>query len=282
LSRTPVLLAGLTSILIWAAIPVVVKLTLEGLDVSYYIFLRFAVGFLIFVWWTPAVFRRFHRVPLKYWLALSADLAANYYFQTRAMEGLPASWYIVIFALNPILALMFLRIRWTRSLAIGVGLATLGTLLFLRSSELTVVASPWLYVYLTIGMLTWVIYTVLVVAFQKVYSDLDITAVTHLLSFIALGAVWVAKGAVIEPVSLKTWMGVLFLGAFTPLAYVLFFYALRHLPTFGIVSQYLEPVFGVGFSVLVFHESIGLFQAIGAGLIIVATVSVSKQLPVSG
>ena len=63
------------------------------------------------------------------------------------------------------------------------------------------------------------------------------------------------------------------LGLLTPLAYFGFNACLRREPKFSVVSQYLEPAFGVLIGLVFFKESLSLEQFFGASLIVFATVS---------
>lgn len=272
-----VIAAGLLAVFIWGAIPVAVKLTLSTLSVSQYLFLRFAMGLVIMTPWLRLVMRKRVSFNLWWWIALTLDLGANYFFQTLAMQGMPASWYIVIFALNPILALVVLRVRLTKRVWLSVAVATLGTLLFTQTGDFSTPIRTLDVVCIVIGMLTWVFYTLIVSKLQKHYSDVEITAVTQFLSFVAVVVIWGASGFPFVGLQGEGLGGVLFLGLCTPAAYFLFSYALRYMPAFGVASQYMEPVFGVALAYLVFGETLTLAQSAGAVGIIAATAFMSKE-----
>lgn len=276
--KTKVLAAGLGAIVIWGAIPVLVKVTLNTIPVSEYLFFRFLIGSLIILPWLSGIIKKRRAMSTLLWAVLALDLFGNYFFQTLAMQGLPASWYIVIFALNPVLALVLLRTKLDRALRIALGAAFGGTILFVNTSDAG--PSPWMLFCIVVGMLTWVIYTLVIRKFQRVFSDPEITAVTQALSLVSMSVLWAVKGFPHQPVDTAGLVGITVLGAFTPLAYFMFSYALRRMPIFGVSSQYLEPVVGLWLAHIVFGESLNLRQWLGVIVIVISTVALAKRVEV--
>lgn len=273
MKRVQVLAAGILAVFIWSSIPVLVKLTLTSIGVAQYLLLRFGIGLLATTPWLAGVWRKRGAMPAWWWGLLALDLLANYYFQSLAMQGLPASWYIVIFSLNPILALLLLRVRLNRPATIALLCAFAGTLVFVRSGE-SVRFQDGLFI--AIGMLTWVFYTVMIAKLQSKLSDREITGVTQLLSFVAVLGLWLALGAPWSAVDTTGQVAIAILGLSSPLAYFLFSVALRELPIFGVASQYLEPVFGMILAFLVFQERQTPWQLVGAAVIILAMIYLSR------
>lgn len=268
--------AGILAVVIWAAIPSLVKIGSGPENFIQFLVLRFALALVFFVHVVPALWRKASGIEPWRFIALGSVLAANYYFQTVAMQRLPASWYIVIFSLNPILALIALRLQLSRQLITATLVSAVGTLLFVQSSDLSALMNVWTFACLVLGMLTWVLYTILIAGFQKTYSDFEATALTQIVAFISLSLLWGTHGFPSVAWSAVHWPSVLILGLSTPLAYFGFNYCLRRVPAFCVVSQYLEPVVGVALGVVLFKEQLSAVQMCGALAIVIGTSRMTK------
>ena len=269
------LIAGTLAVFIWAVIPCLVKGGVENTSISFFLFLRFAIASIILIYWIPGVLKRFTKVNLLLWVSLLTDLGANYYFQTIAMKSFPVSWYIVIFSLNPILSLFLLRIRFTKTLIAAILISLFGTALFDTQQMEPLSVSFSEVASLIIGMLTWVFYTFLIKKFQIIYNDLEVTTLTNVTSLAAITLIWSFSGFSYETPSAATISAASILGIGTVLAFAFYSFAMRRTPVFGVMCQYLEPIFGVAAAYFVFHESLSFIQILGAALIIVAMSRVS-------
>jgi drug/metabolite transporter (DMT)-like permease len=267
-SRFKPLALGVLAILIWAGIPAFVKIGSTVESLPFLLVLRFLIASLIFLPSLPRVAEKCRRISWQNWLLLTLVLGANFYFQGLAMIELPVSWYLVIFCLNPIFALMLLRIQMNWKVVLGLGGCVLGTMLFLDISDIANAYSVSAFVCLIVGMITWVVYTFLSKCFQVVLSSVEMTAVTQWLSLAAAIVIWVALGLHTQSIDLAGVVSVLALGIFTPLAFYGFNACLRTHPKFSIVSQYLEPVFGIAIGFAFFSEHLGVLQIIGTALIV--------------
>lgn len=67
------------------------------------------------------------------------------------------------------------------------------------------------------------------------------------------------------------------LGLSTIVAYGLYSYTMRHTPTFGVMSQYLEPVFGIIAGIMLFHENLSTAQLGGTFSIILSMYFATKS-----
>lgn len=264
---------GLFAILIWSAIPAFVKVSSTVESLPFLLVCRFLLASLLFLHIIKRISIQFNKVPKRLWILLTIVLAANYYFQGLAMIHLPVSWYLIIFCLNPILALLALQVRMTRKTWLGITFSIIGTLAFVRLDEVMKMQSLLPFLFLFIGMITWVGYTFIIKKFQSTYSNVETTAITQFSSLIGCLCIWVLFGTKINSLNLPEAASVLALGLFTPLAYYGFNVCLRKLPKFGILSQYLEPVFGLAIGFIFFKEVLSLQQLFGAGLIIVSTIA---------
>lgn len=268
------ILAGILAVFLWAAIPALVKTGTNENNLTLLLVIRFLISSVVFLPLLKTVLQRLPQIPIKTLLLLTIVLGANYYFQGLAMHLVPASWYVVVFSLNPILALLLLKVPLNTRKWSGIILAFLGTLLFTVGQ---MSSAPWqALVFITIGMLTWVLYTQIIQKFQSIYNDVESSAITQLVSLGACTVLWLAHGTPAQSLEPQQWTSLIILGLTTPLAYYCFSYCLRKTPAFGIVSQYLEPVFGVLIGIIFFHESLTLLQVLGASAITLGSLQVEK------
>ncbi len=263
---------GLLAVLIWSAIPAFVKIGSTAETLPFLLVCRFLIASLLFAPFYKTIFNKVSQVPLKLWLSLTAILGANYYFQGLAMIDLPVSWYLIIFCLNPIFSLLFLGININRKTGLAIGLSVLGTLAFVRIDEVSQMKSLWPFLYITLGMFSWVFYTVVIKKFQTAYTNIETTALTQIISLVSCLVVWIILGSKVSSLNSSEVWAIMILGLSTPLAYFGFNVCLRQMPRFSVLSQYLEPVFGVIIGLMFFGESLSIIQSIGALLIIIATV----------
>lgn len=271
------IIAGILAVFIWAVIPCLVKTGTETLPVSFFLFARFLIASVFMIYWLPRVLRKVTKLKFWIWLLLLLDLGANYFFQAIAMKELPVSWYIVIFSLNPVLSLLLLRVPVTKSLVSAVIISMIGTFCFLNFNEMNLHIGLLAVSSLIIGMLTWVIYTFMIKTFQTVYSDIEVTTLTNFVSLLATFLIWCSFGFEIATPNSHEMISVFVLGIGTVLAYALYSYSMRLTPTIGVMSQYLEPIFGVAAAYFMFNESLNLLQFVGATSIIVAMSRLSVE-----
>lgn len=265
---------GLFAVAIWAAIPAFVKIGSSADTLPFLLVLRFGIASIFFLGSLRTILTRVTKINLHLWLALIACLGANFYFQGLAMVDLPVSWYLIIFCLNPLFSLIFLGIRFNIKLIFGIVLSILGTLLFIDIEQIRFIYGIWPIIYITIGMFTWVIYTVLVKRFQLIYSNVEVTAVTQFCALLACLLIWIATGLNTFSLNSEAIIPVIALGVLTPLAYLGFTTCLKEMPKFGVVSQYLEPVFGLLIGYFIFKESLTNIQIAGSLMIIIGSVTV--------
>jgi drug/metabolite transporter (DMT)-like permease len=267
---------GVLAVLIWAAIPAFVKVGSTVETLPFLLVLRFLIASLFFLPSIPSVREKCRTISAKSWLALTVILGANFYFQGLAMIELPVSWYLVIFCLNPILALLLLKIRLNWKVFLGLAGCVAGTLLFINPEEISTQYSIYAFICLFIGMLTWVIYTLMSKRFQQVLTSVEMTAVTQWLSLMAAAVIWIGLGSQMFKIDAAQMGAVVALGVFTPLAYYFFNACLRTHPKFSIVSQYLEPVFGIVIGFAFFGEQLGMIQLIGTALIVAGSTVIES------
>lgn len=270
------IIAGLIAVFLWAAIPALVKSGTTPENLTFLLVLRFVCASLIFLPFVLKIIKKSSEVSIYKWLTLGLILGVNYYFQGLAMHMVPASWYVVIFSLNPIIAIFLLRIPLDKNKILGFSAAAIGTLTFIFNDVDTNVPVLAL-VYITLGMMAWVLYTQQIRNFQKVYSDLETSALTQFISLLACLVLWMGEGLPIQSLKSEQGLSILVLGLTTPLAYFCFSYCMRYTPAFGLISQYLEPVFGIVIGILFFQEKIGFVQMVGAAAIVWGAARAEKR-----
>lgn len=268
--------AGFFAVLIWSIIPALVKVGSSSETLSFFLFGRFIIASILFLPFLKEILTKMKQIPKTKWLLLATVLGGNFYFQGLAMEAVPTSWYLVVFSLNPILTLLFIGSNWNKSLIMALVICIFGSFLFLKSSEFKVEQNMLVLLYMFLGMLTWVLYTVIIKGFQKIYNDTETTGITQFLSLISVTAIWFYQGFPVKDLNLTEVSSVIILGLTTPLAYFLFSYTLRHTPKFGIISQYLEPMFGVVIGAVFFNEPLTLASIVGAIAIVAGAVRVER------
>jgi drug/metabolite transporter (DMT)-like permease len=267
---TPVVF-GLLAVALWAAIPAFVKVGSTDESLSYLLVLRFLISSALFIPVLPKIWSKRRQITLSQYLLLSACLGANFYFQGLAMIRLPVSWYLIIFSLSPVLALPFMGVRVGRRTVFGVMLALLGTGMFIDLSEVQSNYGVLPILFVVIGMITWVVYTLMARRLQKTHSSVEVTALTQFCAMTSCSALWIIHGVPTSILTTSNQLAILALGILTPVAYFAFNACLRVLPKFGVVSQYLEPVFGIAIGIAFFHESISALQAVGSVLIVIGS-----------
>lgn len=276
-------ISGIIAVLLWSVLPVLVKSSFLEIPVSYFLVLRFSISLVLFIWFLPQILRKLLQVKLSYNILFAAILGANYFLQSLAIKNMPVSWYIVIFSLNPLISCLLLRIKFNKNLILSFILSILGVCLFLFTDIKTLQSiSLSSFVFLVAGMFLWVFYTLMAKEYQKSMSDFEIMNASNIYSLFSAMLVWSFFNFPTVPVTTLSSGSLiaLFLSSVgLPVAYFLYLYSLRRTPTFSQLSQYLELIFGLIFSICIFNEKISLHQLFGSFLIIVALVinGISKE-----
>lgn len=262
-------LAGFGAIVIWALLPVLVKSIVNHVDVSFFLMQRFLFSTLILSWVIPRIVIKLKFLSKKKLLYFIITLGGNFYLQTWALSQVPASWYVIIIALNPILTLILLRYRLTASTWGGIILALAGTYLFSIAQHGYLFAiTPLAMIALLGGMSTWSFYTVLVKDFHSVYSDLELTALSSIVSLAACLLIWTISGFPTDGAVLRYLPETLLISLIVPVAYFLYSYGIRKLPVVTVNAQYLEPILSLIFAALILHECLTSMQYLASGIIL--------------
>ncbi|MGZ3769359.1 MAG: DMT family transporter [Bdellovibrio sp.] len=267
-SEVTVYVAAIVSVLLWSVAPIFMKIGLKHMDFSSLLLTRFTVSSLIFLPYIRQILKGVNRLAFPKWIFFLSITGFIYYLQTSALKSFPVSWYLVIFSLNPLLTLIIMKTKINRKFLLAILTAIAGTMMFVNDNELGMSIPIEGWVYMLGGMVAWAAYTSFLPQLQRVYSDVEVTALT---SFVGLGSA--VLSLVVKGFDNLDWhtVGLIssgILGIIFPLAYYLFSLAIRHKPAFGIISQYLEPVFGVVIAYFFLGESLGTFQIFGGALIV--------------
>jgi drug/metabolite transporter (DMT)-like permease len=271
-TKTWAVLMGVLAVVIWAAIPAFVKVGSNQISLSLLLLIRFLVATLLVSFYVPRVVAKLKNLSVGYIAVLTGILGLNYYSQGLAMSELPVSWYVVVFSLNPILALLLMGLKLGKRQLFSVGGAVLGTLLFLNLSDFGAGVSVKGLLCLVLGMLTWVGYTIWIKRVHGKFNSIESTVLTQICSLLACFLIWLGSGVPMPEAgqSLSIYMPALILGLSTPVAYFAFNFSLKEYPFFGVVSQYLEPVVGVAIGLCFFQEQLSGLQWLGSVLIIIS------------
>lgn len=274
--------AGTISVFIWALLPIIIKSSFQEIPVSFFLILRFsfATVFMGILMWK--LWREILKFSWSQHLQFIFILGANYSLQSLAIKDLPVSWYIIIFALNPLLTLLLMKIKWNHHLILSIFLGLSGVSFFIFKDLQNLNSLPLKsFLYLFGGMLTWVLYTLKAKSAQKIISDSGLTLYTQFISFIACLIVWLLDSTPtisLSNLSLISLGSILLSGIGVPLAYYLYLYSLRRTPVFCQMSQYLELFFGLIFSWVLYQENFHEFKILGTGLIVIS-LFFSSQIP---
>jgi drug/metabolite transporter (DMT)-like permease len=270
-------LAAFLAVLIWSVLPGICKYTVASVSITWMLLARFGIGSIVMLPWLLPVIKKAKEISPTRWFLLAINLGANYYFQNRAIQGIPASFYIVIFSLAPIFSLIFLRKPLAKGQLFPFVTVVAGSIGFARYGDLKTNIDFTSTAALLIGMATWVWYTVQITHFQKIYDDKEVTIVTTFVSLIVVLLLWGIGGFPMEPLTRGLVYSFLFLGLGTPLAYYFFLYGLRRVPVMAVVSQYAEPVFGIAFALAFLGEKLSLRQLSASAIIVFGMIWFSAR-----
>lgn len=269
--------AALVAIALWSAAPSLVHLTVQTVDPTYYLLLRFLVVAPLSLAVLPAIARRALGVEVKLLAAFCVLTATNYYCQTLSLQALPASWYIVLFALNPLLSLALLRESISGGAKLSLCATLAGTALFLQTDDFAAIVTVWSVVVMLGNMVTWSLTIVAIARLQRSFSNMQLTMLANCVGLATVVPIWGAGGFATAPIAWDQAATIIAIGVGMPVAFFLFSFALRRAPLFAIVSQYLEPLFGLAVAVVFLREHIGVLQAVGALIVFSSTMTLGMR-----
>lgn len=264
--------AGTMATFLWALLPALSKFSLPYVTVSQFLLIRFTISFSLLAYLTPRIFRKFHVLPWMAWISIFVCASTHNVTQAFCLKEVPVYWYILFFSTSPIFTYLMLPSKKQYVIYFYFILAIVGTIIFLQSTNIEITFSKFSVVCLFISVISWSVLTCLMIYFQKIYKDLEVTYILNLCNLVVAIIIFCTS----EPNFTLTFSPSIFLivliGITSPLACFLFSFSLRLMPQFGIASQYLELVFGLIIGWVIFHEIPTYYEYIGSGLIILAMI----------
>lgn len=259
-------LAAVLAVAVWSVLPLLIKHTAFDANIALFLLLRFTMSTLLLSPVLPALWRKLPALSPMLWLGFLLLNAMNYFVQTLALQLLPATLYIVAFALTPILCLLALRIRLRLQAWLWTAVTLLACLWFVLAGgpthhgELSVTAM----LAMLGSMLSWALYSAYIQHFQALFRDVEIAGLGSVFGLLAALPVWLAGGLSLAGASAPGVAGAVLIGAIVPLGYAAYSYALRTAPVFAVTSQYLEPVLALLLVVALTTETLSQQQGLAA------------------
>ncbi len=265
------LLALLAVTAVWGSTFVVVKDAVARMPVTDFLTWRFGMATLAMVALRPRTVRALPRAGLRAGVLLGLALGAGYLLQTLGLQTTPASvsgfltGMFVVF--TPLGAAVLLRrppgaVAW---LAVGVAVVGLGLLSLhgasIGTGELLTLGCAAAFALHIVGLGQW-----------AARWDPYALAVPQLATTALLCAVVAVPGGLVVPPDAGVWGALVLTSlAATALAFVVQTWAQAHLsPVRTAVVMTLEPVFALGYAVLLAGERIGARTLAGAALVLAA------------
>lgn len=260
--------AGLGAVIIWSLAPLLLKLVLNGVDVTQYLFLRFLMSTILFLPVCGGLFSGLRQMSWRHIAFFSGSIAFNFTLQAYALKGLPTSWYIILFSLAPLMTVFILGNKLKLQQLAGFAACIIGTLFFIRLNELPGVGvAP--FAFLLLSLVAWIALSKSMVSFQKTFSDVQVSALLNIVGLALFFPLWLLGS---DDIALPSTSGLALIGALAvlmPVAFALYSISLRETPQFAMLSQHLEPVLGCLFAFLLLRDQIDTLQWAGIGSIVV-------------
>jgi drug/metabolite transporter (DMT)-like permease len=283
MSKRTVAIIGLVVVMsIWGSAFTITKAVLTNLPPLSFALLRFLVAssvlcglcfprrqqllFLLFSQWRTLVLMGLTGITL-YYLGYQFGLVYGSATQGAVLQAL-------IPAATALAAVMLLHEQISKQSIGGIGLSLLGVILVILAAPADALApNPVLgALYMAGSVAAWALYTV----FAKRLAHADALLVTTVSTM--LGTMFLCPFAFAEmwihplpQLSLRDWLGVLYLGAFSSAGcYVLYNWSLVHLDA-SQAANYINllPIGGVAIAVLFLGEGVALLQVFGAALVLI-------------
>lgn len=237
-------------------------------------------------WWRTNDQRpRFQRreVPLLFLLAFLSMIGnqlSNYY----GLRTIPASEAGIIMGSTPVLTVLlsslFFREPLTRRRTVGCLLSFVGVILVVVRVPRAEVIAPWQGdLFVCLGVLSWVLYTLFARMILKHHSSLSLTMATFAIGTTMVVPFAMLEGAPMQSVPPSAWGALTYLILF---ASVIAFFAwnigLQAVgPTRAAIFSNLIPVTALLLAVFLLSESISIKQLLGMGLILISVWMVNRR-----
>lgn len=272
-------IAGIFAVCLWAILPALVKASLQEIPISVFLIYRFTISAALFAVFLPGLFKKVRKISGGLLLLLAFVLTATFAVQSLALKNLPASVYVVVFSINPLLTSILVGIRFSRLTILGFGLALGGVVAFVLSYGLSSLQASSIesWTFLFVGMLLWVFYSTLAKKLQNNLNDFEVMNLTNFLSFLGALIIWVSSGVQtigLQQLSNTSIVAIALTSLGVPMAYYAYLFSMRRTLLFSQMSQYLEMVFGLLFAALILHEKVN-FGGLLASAAILSSLFIS-------
>jgi drug/metabolite transporter (DMT)-like permease len=281
------ILAGLTAVTIWGAVPALVKAGLAaGTAPSVFLVVRYGVVGALLAFVLPALVRKVRLLSPGLLAGYATLVALHTIAQTVALQTrtVTSSWYCLAFATSPLLTLVLLRTGWTIRLAASALCAVAGVLFFVEPGALAAPGSVLGSAALAVSTISWAAAIAVLPRLlngqqgaQASLSRLELLALSVWPVALASAVLWVADGLPAYRPSPSGLAALAALVLLTPLAFALYLQAMHLLPSFAVAVQYLELGVGALVGALALDEPFALPQAAGLTLVVVALLVMPAQ-----
>ena len=273
--------------LIWGATYAIVKIGLQHAPPLTFTTLRAAIAGVALVAYALAVGRRFPRDAATHRVALvlgALNVAGFLALFNLGLSHVSAGESSILTYTQPllvsILAWLWLGERLSTRAVLGLGVGFLGVVAVMAGKVQLAGEFPLLgYTYALGGAVAWTLGTVYFRARQAKIDLLWATALQSLYGAVPL----LALALILERPALTPSFELVWTAAFNGLgssgiAYVIWFYLLRHRPA-GEVSSYIfmVPFFAVLFGALILGEQLGIISILGGALVLVGIALVNRR-----
>ncbi|MGQ5524299.1 DMT family transporter [Chitinimonas sp. PSY-7] len=269
---------AIVAVAVWAVMPILVKHAAFESNISLFLVVRFTLSTILLAAVMGGIVRKLSAQKPIEWLAFLLLNGVIYFLQTIALQALPATLYIVVFSLTPILCLITLRIRLNSWGWLCVGITLVSCIWFAQSGKHDTSSSlSWTAMLAMLGgMVSWAIYSAFIIRFQTTFSDVEIAGLSSVFGLMAALPIWAFSGFSTAGVSGLHLGGAALIGLIVPIGYYAYSYALRKTPVFAVTSQYFEPILALVVAVALTSETITPQQAVAALICIAAAVMAER------
>jgi drug/metabolite transporter (DMT)-like permease len=263
------LAAASLAVFIWVISIVVIKEILRELDFFFYLFIRFGCTVLILALPLFNALKKGLRIKSYFIVIFLCSAGLHVPMQNLAIKVSSLSWYISFMAFSPLCATI-LTGKINKAILLALIIAIIGALCFTKSGELTKPIHLYEIMALLGSLSTWTLLTTLIKKLNIDYSDLEIASLVSLGGFLVSFFIFTLQGFPFQKVTLILSTKLLFLILGSPLAYWFFSYSIRKNPLMGIISQYMEFIFGILISFFWFQENHRIIQWVGCFFILLS------------
>jgi drug/metabolite transporter (DMT)-like permease len=269
---------AIIAVAVWAVLPILIKHFAFESNIAFFLVLRFMVSSVLLSLILGGILRKiktFYPIEWLFFLLLNGFI---YFLQTFALQALPATIYIVVFSLTPILCLFTMRIRLNKNAWLYIVVTLASCTWFALSGQKDDVGNiGWLSVFsMLCGMVGWAIYSAFINRFQSSFNDIEIAGLSSISGLLAALPLWAFSSFSTAGMNSQNIAGTVLIGLIVPIGYFAYSYAIRKATVFAVTSQYFEPIIALAITVVFTAETINLQQAVAAFICIAAAIQAER------